>query len=320
VATIGHWSATENDGTQHQSLTRPAGTAFARTVHQRFQERIMTCFICVTCGTQYASSATPPAECRICVDDRQAVGPHGQEWTTHDELLRTHTLRIEPDHRLLGIGLAQPFAIPQRALLVPGEGVSVLWDCLSVVTAEGVEELRSRGGVDLIAISHPHFYSAMVEWSDALGGIPILLHANDREWVGRPSPHIEFWDGERHRISSDVTLLHLPGHFPGSAALHWADASAGSSALLAGDSLHVAADRRHVSVMHSVPNYVPVGPATIRELQRRLDDVHFDDLYGFTWGRNIVGDAKVAVDHSLERYLDAIDPDRLAAHVNGADA
>jgi glyoxylase-like metal-dependent hydrolase (beta-lactamase superfamily II) len=268
----------------------------------------MTCFICATCGTQYASSAAPPAQCGICVDDRQAVGSNGQQWTTHDELLLAHTLRIEQDHRLLGVGLTNPFAIPQRALLVPGDGLTVLWDCLSVVTPAAVAELRSRGGIDLIAISHPHFYSSMVEWSDALGGVPILLHSNDREWVSRPSPRIEYWDGERVQLTADLALLHLPGHFPGSAALHWTDTTSGSSALLAGDSLHVAADGRHVTVMHSVPNYVPVGPDTIRELQRRLEDVQFDDLYGFTWGRNIVGDAKAAVARSLERYLDAIAP------------
>jgi hypothetical protein len=76
--------------------------------------------------------------------------------------------------------------------------------------------------------------------------------------------------------------------------------------LLAGDSLHVAADRRHVTVMHSVPNYIPVGADTIAELRHRLADIEFDDLYGFTWGLNIIGGASHAVRTSLARYLDAI--------------
>ena len=289
-----------------------AGGAFERHVQQP-KERVMTCHICATCGTQYASRPAPPEECLICCDDRQAVGRNGQQWTTHDELLLTHHLRIEYDHRLLGVGLAQPFAIPQCALVVPADGVTVMWDCLSVVTDEGVEELRARGGVDLIAISHPHFYSSMVEWSEALGGVPILLHADDREWIGRSSPRIELWGGERRQLAPGLTLLHLPGHFPGSATLHWADPLCGTASLLVGDSLHVASDRRHVTVMHSVPNYLPVGPDTIRELQRRLADVHFDDLYGFTWGLNIIGNAKAAVDGSLERYLEAISPHTITA-------
>ena len=81
-------------------------------------------------------------------------------------------------------------------------------------------------------------------------------------------------------------------------------------ALLTGDSLHVAGDRRHVTVVHSVPNFLPVGPATIRDLRRRLDGVAFDDLYGFTWRLNVIGGADAAVAASFERYLSAIsDPD-----------
>ncbi|HWM20434.1 MAG TPA: hypothetical protein VNO51_12150, partial [Ilumatobacteraceae bacterium] len=70
--------------------------------------------------------------------------------------------------------------------------------------------------------------------------------------------------------------------------------------------LHVTADRRHITVMHSVPNSLPVGPATIRDLRRRLDGVAFDDLYGFTWGLNVIGDADAAVAASFDRYLSAI--------------
>ena len=259
------------------------------------------CWICVTCGTQYASSVEPPAVCRVCLDDRQYVGRDGQRWTTHADLAATLHLRVEDDDGLLGIGIAEPFAIPQRALVVRQGGMAVLWDCVSVVTPEALEQV---GAVDAIAISHPHFYSGMVEWSDALGGIPILLHEADREWIARPSPAVELWSGERHDVASGITLLHLPGHFPGSAGLLWHGDE--RAALLAGDSLHVVADRRHVTVMHSVPNYIPVGASTIVELRRRLSGIDFDDVYGFTWGLNIIGGARDAVDASFDRYLDAI--------------
>ena len=267
---------------------------------------MVTCFICVACGTQYAPSTEPPLECAICTDDRQYVPNEGQRWTTHDELVTSQRLRTELDDGLVGIGVHGRFGIPQRALLVDTAVGTVMWDCISVATPAAVTELQRRGGVEMIAISHPHFYSSMVEWSDALGGVPILLHADDADWVMRPSPHIRFWHGDRLDIADDTTLLHLPGHFPGSSGLLHQDASSGRTRLLVGDSLHVAADRRHVTVMHSVPNYLPVGPATILDLRRRLEGLHFDDLYGFTWGLNIIGDAGAAVAQSLDRYLAAI--------------
>ncbi|GAB3384987.1 MBL fold metallo-hydrolase [Lysobacter fragariae] len=148
----------------------------------------MAHYICETCGTQYAESQTPPPACPVCEDERQYVGWNGQAWTTHDALAAKYTLRIEDDNGLLGISLPSDFAIPQRALLLPTDAGNILWECVSLVTPQAVEVLKTRGGVDLIVISHPHFYTAMVEWSDALGGVPILLHEADREWVHRPSP------------------------------------------------------------------------------------------------------------------------------------
>ena len=266
----------------------------------------MTCYLCVTCGTQYADSARPPASCPVCTDDRQHVGRDGQRWTTHDELVATLHNQIAFDGELIGVGIVEPFAIPQRALLLRTDAGNILWDCVSVVTAAAVEEIALLGGIDMIAISHPHFYSAMVEWSDAFGGVPILTHDADRQWIRRPSPHITTWIGDQHRLSDTVRLIHTPGHFPGSSVLHWTAAPHGKQVLLTGDSLHVAADRRHVSVMHSVPNYIPVGDHVIRDLRERLADVEFDDLYGFTWGVDIIGDARRAVDESFDRYLAAI--------------
>jgi hypothetical protein len=265
-----------------------------------------TCFVCTTCATQYAAADAPPATCGICTDDRQHVGWDGQTWTTHAELASTLHQRIEHDGDLLGIGVVERFAIPQRALLIETDVGNVLWDCVGVVTRAAIDEIERLGGIDLIAISHPHFYSAMVEWSDAFGGVPILVHEADRGWISRPSPAIACWRGDDHVLSPTVRLLHLPGHFPGSSALHWAAAPGDRRVLLSGDSLHVAGDRRHVSVMHSVPNFVPVGPRVIHDLRARLDGIAIDDVYGFTWGLNIIGDARAAIDESFDRYLVAI--------------
>ena len=38
--------------------------------------------------------------------------------------------------------------------------------------------INGLGSLKAIAISHPHFYTTMVEWSRAFGGIPIHLHAD----------------------------------------------------------------------------------------------------------------------------------------------
>ncbi|MDI9238212.1 MBL fold metallo-hydrolase [Lysobacter sp. LF1] len=266
----------------------------------------MPCFICETCGTQYAPSDAPPAHCPICEDERQYVGWNGQTWTTHDALAARHRLRIEDDAGLLGIGIAGEFAIPQRALLLPTDAGNLLWECVSLVTEEAVAALKARGGVDRIVISHPHFYSAMVEWSEALGGVPILLHEADRQWVMRPSERIEFWHGDALRLSDDVTLVRAGGHFDGSTALHWARGPRAGGALFPGDALQVVLDRRHVTFMYSYPNYIPMKTGDVRAMEARLRGFAFEDVYGYTWGRNILGGGRDAVDASFDRHLAAV--------------
>lgn len=262
--------------------------------------------ICTTCGTQFAAPAQPPGHCPICEDERQYVGWLGQAWTTHAALAASHRLRIEEDDGLLAFALQDPFAIPQRALLLPTGAGNLLWECLSLVTAEAVAALKARGGVDRLVISHPHFYSAMVEWSEALGGVPILLHAADREWVQRPSSRIVFWEGDELALSDDVTLVRCGGHFAGSTALHWQGGPRTGGALFPGDALQVAQDRRHVGFLYSYPNYVPMKASAVRAMRERLRRFEFEDVYGFSWGRNIRGGGRAAVDASFQRYFDAI--------------
>jgi len=41
-------------------------------------------------------------------------------------------------------------------------------------------------------------------------------------------------------------------------------------------------------------------------MRARLAGYAFDDVYGYTWGRNILGGARAAVDVSFERHLRAV--------------
>jgi glyoxylase-like metal-dependent hydrolase (beta-lactamase superfamily II) len=265
-----------------------------------------TAYICETCGTQYAPSAAPPSHCAICEDDRQYVGWKGQKWITPAALARDHALRVDDDAGLLGIVVAPDFAIPQRALLLPTDAGNILWECVSLVTDGALAALKSHGGVDRIVISHPHFYSAMVDWSDALGGVPILLHEADKQWVMRSSKHIEFWSGDTLPLSDAVTLIRAGGHFPGSTALHWREGPRPGGALFPGDALQVVMDRRHVTFMYSYPNYIPMRTGDVVAMRERLRGFAFEDVYGYSWGRNILGGGRAAVDASFERHLAAV--------------
>jgi len=166
----------------------------------------LTSFVCKACGTQYPPSNAPPAACPICEDPRQYV-PHdeGQVWLTWEELRSKHEPEIRDDHGILGIGCTPSFAIGQRALLVKSGAGNVLWDCISYLDAEVVERVCAEGGLAAIAISHPHYYSSMVEWAHAFG-CAVYVHEAERKWVMRPDASIRFWNGETHDLGGGLTL------------------------------------------------------------------------------------------------------------------
>lgn len=267
----------------------------------------MTRHICTGCGTQFADSASAPAACPICVDDRQYVNWAGQQWTDLRHLRAKHAIRWELEEGgIPAIGVAPSFAIPQRALLLETGQGNVLWECISLVNDEVIDKLRARGKVDCIAISHPHFFASMLEWSEALGDIPIYIHEKNRDWVMAPDQRIQFWRGERFNLLPQLDLYCPGGHFDGSCVLHWKEWRGGRGGLFSADTLHVVANRRAVTFMHSIPNYVPLHPRKVAHIYEMLRPLNFDDVYGFTWGHNIIGNAKALVEASVHQYLEAV--------------
>jgi hypothetical protein len=264
-------------------------------------------FICTTCGTQYAESDRPPAACTICQDERQYVKNTGQQWTTLDRLHLTNRNSVKfKEPGLIGIGIDPHFAIGQRALFLRTPRANLLWDCLSLLDEAVVESFKALGGISAIAISHPHYYSSMVEWSRAFGGVPIYLHVADRRWVMRPDKSIVFWEGETKTLAEGLTLIRCGGHFAGGTVLHWAGGAVGKGVLLAGDIIQVVADRKHVSFMYSYPNYIPLPASSVERIVRTVEPFSFDRIYGAFWDMVIEQDGNVVVRQSAERYLRAI--------------
>ena len=267
----------------------------------------MPAYLCVTCGTQYPFSQKPPGECLICAEERQYVGLEGQKWTTLDELRAGWKNEFIPREADLTAILTRPaFAIGQRAFLLETAGGNVLWDCLALIDDETIRVIKGLGGLAAIAISHPHYYTTMVEWSRAFGGVPVYLHADDRQWVVAHDSMLRFWSGETHRLHDDITLIRCGGHFEGGTILHWPQGAEGRGVVLSGDIIQVVPDRRWVSFMYSYPNLIPLRPSAIRRIVDAVRPFEFDRIYGAFHPMEVVTDGRAAVERSALRYLQAI--------------
>lgn len=267
----------------------------------------MPSYICITCGVGYAETDAPRETCLICADDRQYVNARGQGWTTLEELKSRHSNELrELEPGLFGVGSMPQIAIGERALVITRPEGGVMWDCTPLLTDAAIAAINDRGGVRAIAISHPHFYATMVDWSRALGDVPVWLHEDNRDWVMRPDACIRFWDGESKEIAADITLVRTGGHFPGSTVLHWAQGAGGKGALLTGDSIMVVPDTRWVSFMYSFPNLIPLNARAVEAIVKSVRAYPFDRIYAGWWDRVLDHDAKAALRRSAERYIAAI--------------
>lgn len=265
--------------------------------------------ICIACGTQYAETPELPAHCPICEDERQYIGLSGQRWTTLENLRRSHKTTVEAEEeQLISFSIEPHFGIGQRAFLLQTRSGNILWDCVSLLDQPTIQHIETLGGIQGICISHPHYYTTMVEWSRAFGNAPIYLHRDDAQWVMRPDSRIEFWEGETKRLFHDLTLIRCGGHFAGATVLHWPDGAQRKGVLLAGDVIQVVPDRRFVSFMWSYPNYIPLNAPAIQRIVQAVEPFAFDRIYGAFPKLTVASDGKNAVHRSGERYLNAIAP------------
>lgn len=237
----------------------------------------VTFWICATCAVEHAERVPV---CAICDDERQWVPADGQRWTTLAELAangtRVEITELEPD--LYGLTTQESVGIGQQSKLLRTPAGNLLWDPVGFVDDDAVARVRALGEVAFIAASHPHMFGVQVEWSRALGGVPVLVSEADLEWVARPDPVIEPWSGERE-VLPGVTLTQPGGHFPGSAVVHWAAGADGRGVLLSGDTIFANPDRTSVSFMRSYPNRIPLSGAVVERIAEHVSRFDFDRLY-----------------------------------------
>ena len=259
-------------------------------------------WICATCAVETADLPRPPDACDICEDERQWVPASGQRWTTLAELRAAGTQIIveEVETNLWGLRAAPEVGIGQQTMVVRvPEGV-LLFDCVGYVDDAALDLVRSLGPTLAVAASHPHMYGVQTEWARALGGVPVLVAAADRDWVRRRDTLVELYE-DRRDVAPGLTLHRVGGHFRGQAVVEWTAGADGRGVLLAGDAVFPNPDRRSVSFMRSYPNRIPLSGNVVQRIAVQLEGLHFDRLYN-NFGAVVPTDARAVLRHSADRH------------------
>lgn len=264
-------------------------------------------FICETCGVQYESSIEAPKQCLICEEERQFVSSKGQVWTILEKLIEAGTysniIKLQ-EEGLHSIKTNPSFGIGQTAYLVQDKNYNLLWDCITYIDQSTISHINTIGGIDAIALSHPHYYSSQVEWAETFDA-PIYIHEDDKEWVTRTSEKIIFWSGDSLILQEGLILQRIGGHYKGGTVLEWKNGNSQNGILLSGDIVRVAADRKWVSFMYSYPNFIPLPSVTVERISDRVNDFTFNRLYD-AFNLIIREDADLVVQRSAKRYIEAL--------------
>ncbi|MFY0518492.1 MBL fold metallo-hydrolase [Lysinibacillus sp. UGB7] len=268
----------------------------------------MNYYICETCGAQYEISIEVPKQCTICSEERQFVSVNGQTWTTLDKMTSSqiykNNINLEEDG-LSSITTSPTFGIGQTAYLIQEQGFNLLWDCISYIDQETIDKIEELGGVDAIALSHPHYYSSQVEWAETFNAT-IYIHEDDKEWITRSSDKIIFWSGESLTLQNGLTLYRAGGHFKGATILEWKNGYQQKGILFVGDIIRVVADRNWVTFMYSFPNFIPLPVNTVKRILNQVENLHFEQIYD-AFLRIVKKDAKQSVHNSAIRYINALE-------------
>ncbi len=271
-------------------------------------------FICVNCGLQHGDGPAAPPRCLNCSDERESMTHKPQRWTTLHEMQGRYRNMFTPlGDRVTGIVTAPAFGIGPEVFLIHTSAGNVLWDCFAFLDDATVEQISRAGGLSGIVISHPHMFGSVMEWSRALGNVPVFIHEDNKPWapppLARQDPAIRWWPGESLPVNRALTVIRCGGHFPGSSVLHWSEGAAGKGALFTGDTILPVEDRRWVSFMYSYPNLIPVSKDAVEKIVAAIAPLEFDRIYGGPMygsggGRPIITTgAKEVVLRSAERYI-----------------
>jgi glyoxylase-like metal-dependent hydrolase (beta-lactamase superfamily II) len=271
-------------------------------------------WICVNCGLQHEEDSAVPARCLNCSDERESITHKPQRWTNLKEMQGRYRNVFTPlGDGVAGLVTAPTFGIGPEVFLIQTSAGSVLWDCFAYIDEATVTQMKDAGGLSAIVISHPHMFGSVVEWSHALGRVPVFIHEDNKPWMPRRDPVIHWWPGERLEIMGEVTAVRIGGHFPGSAVLYWRKGAGGKGALFTGDGILPVEDRRWVSFMYSYPNLVPISSRAVEGIVAAVEPLEFDriyggPMYGSSGGRPIITTgAKDAVLRSARRYIEHLD-------------
>ncbi|MCB0745090.1 MAG: MBL fold metallo-hydrolase, partial [Ignavibacteriae bacterium] len=124
----------------------------------------------------------------------------------------------------------------------------------------------------------------------------------DEQWIVNRGNKIDLWQGYEKQLWDGIKIINIGGHFPGSCILHVSSLSENVN-VFCGDTFNISPSLKHISVMYSYPNRIPLSIKEIKRIKILVEKINFDTLYGFYSYQNLEKKAKNILMKSLDLYL-----------------
>jgi len=111
------------------------------------------------------------------------------------------------------------------------------------------------------------------------------------------------WSGIEKELSDGIRIINIGGHFRGSSILHIPFLSE-KGVVLCGDTLYISPGKRHIAIMFSYPNKIPLPLKEAERIKNQLEDIEFDTLYGAFDFQNLSKNVRTILNNSMKKYFE----------------
>jgi hypothetical protein len=235
-------------------------------------------FYCENCGFWQRHFAEPQW-CPLCVDSRHVLPQSGWQFQALAEAQRLYPCHWTEVERGIWRFFNEPVTgIGPSSYLIEGPHGNMVFEGCAVFSEAALDHIASRGGVQVLAASHPHAYGAIWQLQDRFDP-ELALHPGDLAWSGALQVS---WPFDAYLEPLPGLELHLTaGHFDGHTVLY----DRGRRILFCGDCLKFEldpADPRRALTISAHKAFVRGIPLTPGEL-RRYRDVFAPLDFAQTW-------------------------------------
>ncbi|MBC7373782.1 MAG: hypothetical protein H7323_07315 [Frankiales bacterium] len=245
-------------------------------------------YACRNCG-HWQRWPSVPAVCPVCADVRNALPQDGFAFATTAEVEASVTCSWGPTlcEGITEFRCEPRFGLDSRGWVIDSDVGLVGFECAPWYSEAALDELRRRGGLQVLAASHVHGYGALWRLQQQLD--PPIVSVGVRDLLWTKAFRVTWPADDELQFAPDLVLHRTGGHFDGHSVLH--DSRRG--ALFCGDSLKVDLDAGQpvaLSAHKAFHAQIPLSHGELREYRAVVSRLAFGTVFTPFEGAHVTTD------------------------------